>query len=47
LWDFVHIVSLVALEGKAASELSKSAAIIARAEGLEAHARAADARQDP
>ena len=44
LWDFVHIVSLVALNGEAASRLSGTAAMIARSEGLEAHARAADAR---
>lgn len=41
LWDFVHIVSLVALGGEAAAELSGPAAQIARSEGLEAHARAA------
>jgi histidinol dehydrogenase len=44
LWDFVHIVSLVALGGEAAAELSGPAAQIARSEGLEAHARAADFR---
>jgi histidinol dehydrogenase len=44
LLDFVHLVSLVALDAEAASDLSKSAALIARAEGLEAHARAADLR---
>jgi len=46
LWDFVHLVSLVALERKAASELSAAAAKIARVERLEAHARAADFRNN-
>lgn len=45
LWDFVHLISLVALDAHIASELSFHAAIIARAEGLEAHARSADARK--
>jgi histidinol dehydrogenase len=43
--DFVHLVSVVALDDSVASALSREAAIIARAEGLEAHARAADARR--
>jgi histidinol dehydrogenase len=44
LLDFVHLVSLVALNRKAASDLSRPAGIIARTESLEAHARAADER---
>ncbi len=44
VWDFVHIVSLVALSRESASGLSKHAAVLARAEGLEAHAQAADER---
>jgi len=44
VWDFVHIVSLVALAPEAAARLSREAAILARAEGLEAHARAAEER---
>ncbi len=44
LWDFVHLVSLVALDGETAALLSRPAALIARAEGLEAHAQAADVR---
>jgi histidinol dehydrogenase len=44
VWDFVHLVSLVALEPETAAQLSPSAAILARAEGLEAHAQAADLR---
>jgi histidinol dehydrogenase len=43
--DFVHLVSVVALDDSVASALSREAAIIARSEGLEAHARAADARR--
>lgn len=45
LLDFVHLVSLVALNAEAASDLSVPAATIARSEGLEAHARAADFRK--
>jgi histidinol dehydrogenase len=42
--DFVKITSLIGLEARAAAELSKSAAILARAEALTAHAAAAEAR---
>ncbi|HEY9122016.1 MAG TPA: histidinol dehydrogenase [Brevefilum sp.] len=45
LFDFVHLVSLVALDDKTASQISSSAAVLARAENLEAHARAADLRK--
>ena len=44
VWDFVHIISLIGLNEAAGRELSKPAAVIARAEGLEAHARSADRR---
>lgn len=44
VWDFVHIISLVALAPAASARLSEQAAILARAELLEAHARAADER---
>ena len=44
--DFVKITSLIGLEASAAAELSKSAAILARAEALTAHAAAAEARVD-
>jgi len=44
VWDFVHIISLVGLNDSVGRELSKSAAVIARAEALEAHARSADQR---
>jgi histidinol dehydrogenase len=43
--DFVHLVSLVALDNSVSSKLSDVAALIARSEGLEAHARSADARR--
>ena len=45
LLDFVHLVSLVALDQKTASQISKPAAVLARSESLEAHARAADLRR--
>lgn len=44
VWDFIKIISLIGLDKSTGRELSKSAAIIARAEGLEAHARSADHR---
>ena len=44
VWDFVHIISLVALAPGPAAQLSRGAAVLARAEGLEAHARAAQER---
>jgi len=42
--DFVHIISLVALDPATTAAIAPQAAVIARAEGLEAHARSADAR---
>ena len=44
VWDFVHIVSLIALDPATTAEIAPKAAIIARAESLEAHARSADCR---
>lgn len=45
VWDFLHIVSLVALNpGQTAQEVAKTSSRIARMEGLDAHARAAEAR---
>ncbi len=44
VWDFVHIVSLIALNPATTAEIAPLAARIARAEGLEAHARSADYR---
>jgi histidinol dehydrogenase len=40
----VHIISLIALNQKTTAEIAPYAARIARAEGLEAHARSADLR---
>lgn len=42
--DFVHIISLIALDPATTAEISPQAAIIARKEGLEGHARAAEFR---
>jgi histidinol dehydrogenase len=44
VWDFVHIVSLVGLNRESARDTAAAAAVIARAEGLDGHARAAEAR---
>ncbi|MHC1782198.1 MAG: histidinol dehydrogenase [Anaerolineaceae bacterium] len=42
--DFVHIISLVGLNQASARQIAQAAATIARAEGLDGHARAAEAR---
>ncbi len=42
--DFVHIVSLIALDPATTKQIAPAAAVIARAEGLDAHANAAEAR---
>jgi histidinol dehydrogenase len=49
VWDFVKIVSLVALDEGTAQTIGPSAAIIAEAEGLDAHGNAAllRVRSDP
>lgn len=44
VWDFVHIVSLIALDPQTARKISTTASILARAEGLDAHARSAEFR---
>ncbi len=44
VWDFVHIISLIALNPATTAQIAPQAALIARAEGLEAHARSADFR---
>jgi histidinol dehydrogenase len=41
VWDFVHIISLIALDPATTAEIAPLAARIARAEGLEGHARSA------
>lgn len=44
VWDFVHLISLIALNPATTAQIAPLAARIARAEGLEAHARSADCR---
>lgn len=44
VWDFVKIISLVALDPQTSATLSRTAGRIARAENLDAHAQAADFR---
>ena len=44
VWDFVKIVSLVALDESTAQSIGSAAATLAQAEGLDAHANAALAR---
>ncbi len=44
VWDFVHIVSLVGLNRESARDAAAAASVIARAEGLDGHAAAAEAR---
>jgi len=43
-WDFVRLTSLVALDPATTAQIAPSAALIARAEGLDGHASAAEAR---
>ncbi len=42
--DFVHIVSLVALDPRTTRQISPTAVTLAQAEGLDAHAYAAQVR---
>lgn len=44
VWDFLHIVSLVGLNPQGAVEVARASSVIARMEGLDAHARSAEAR---
>jgi histidinol dehydrogenase len=44
VWDFVHLISLVALDAQTSARIALLAAQVARAEGLEAHARSAEFR---
>jgi histidinol dehydrogenase len=44
VWDFIRIVSLIALNEQTAQKIGPQAARIARLEGLDAHARAAEIR---
>lgn len=44
VWDFVHVLGLVGLDPSTAASLAPTAAALAEAEGLDAHARAARLR---
>jgi histidinol dehydrogenase len=44
VWDFIHIVSLIAVDPKTAQQISQTATIIAQTEGLTAHANASKIR---
>jgi histidinol dehydrogenase len=44
VWDFLHIVSLIALNPGGAVDVAAASSVIARMEGLDAHARSAEAR---
>jgi histidinol dehydrogenase len=44
VWDFVKIISLIGLDDETISKIARPAALIARAEGLDAHANAAEIR---
>jgi histidinol dehydrogenase len=44
VWDFVHIISLIALDPETANRISQPAAVVAQAEHLDAHANAANLR---
>ncbi len=44
VWDFVKIVSLIALDGNTAQSIAPVAATLAQSEGLDAHANAASLR---
>jgi len=44
VWDFMHIINLVALTPQGAADVAQVSATIARMEGLDAHARSAEAR---
>jgi histidinol dehydrogenase len=44
VWDFIKIISLIGLDDQTVSQIAPAAAIIARAEGLDAHASAAEIR---
>jgi histidinol dehydrogenase len=45
VWDFVRIISLIGLTPENARLLGPAASRLARSEGLDAHARAAEVRQ--
>lgn len=47
VWDFLRIISVIGLNTRTAADLGRQADIIARAEGLEAHALAGRLRSQP
>ncbi len=44
VWDFIKIISLIGLDQKTVDQIAPAAAVIAHAEGLDAHAAAAEIR---
>lgn len=44
VWDFIKIISLIGLDDQTVFQIAPAAAIIAKAEGLDAHASAAEVR---
>lgn len=44
VWDFIKIISLIGLDDQTVFQIAPAAAIIAKAEGLDAHASAAEIR---
>jgi histidinol dehydrogenase len=44
VWDFIKIISLIGLDKNTVSQIAPSAAVLAHAEGLDAHANAAEIR---
>ncbi|PKO13269.1 MAG: histidinol dehydrogenase [Chloroflexi bacterium HGW-Chloroflexi-10] len=44
VWDFIKLISLIGLDEKTVSQIAPTAIIIANAEGLDAHASAAEMR---
>ncbi len=44
VWDFIKIISVIGLDDETVAKIAKPAAMIARAEGLDGHANAAEIR---
>jgi histidinol dehydrogenase len=47
VWDFIKHTSVIELDGDALAALAPTIVTLARAEGLEAHARAVELRMRP
>jgi histidinol dehydrogenase len=47
VFDFLKLTSIIALDDEAVKSLGSTAATIARAEGLTAHAKAVEMRLEP